>query len=77
VELLPPLVDTPMTQGRGRGKLSPASVAAQIAVALEGGPDQVLVGKTRLLQALLRVAPGTTRRLMLRPVPGARPAIQP
>lgn len=68
VELLPPLVDTPMTQGRGRGKVSPAMVAAQIAAALDGGPDEVLVGKTRWLQALLRLAPGTARRLMLRPV---------
>jgi len=66
IEVLPPLTDTPMTEGRGRSKASAASVAEAIVHALDGPRDTVPIGQTRLLQWLLRLAPVATRRLMLR-----------
>jgi uncharacterized oxidoreductase len=63
-EVLLPLVDTPMTAGRGRGKI-PADQAAR--ALLEGvgrGRSEVYVGKTRLLRVLMRVSPMLARRVM-------------
>lgn len=65
-EVVPPLTDTPMTEGRGRGKASPKTVATAVVAALEGHSDRVYAGKARLLPALMRLAPGFTRRRMLR-----------
>lgn len=64
LEVLPPLVDTDMTRGRGSGKLPPEAVAEQTLRGLERGHEEVLVGKARLLPWLLRLAPGLARRIM-------------
>lgn len=50
VEVLPPLVDTEMTEGRGRGKITPEQVAAETLRGLARGRDEVYVGKTKLLR---------------------------
>ena len=64
VEALPPLVDTAMTEGRGRGKISAEACAAQILAGLEAGRREINVGKTRLLRTLLRVSPALGQRIM-------------
>ncbi len=64
VEALPPLVDTAMTRGRGRGKLSAAACAAEILAGLQAGRDEVYVGRAKVLRALMRVAPAAGYRLM-------------
>ena len=64
VEALPPLVDTAMTAGRGRGKLSAEACAAEILAGLRAGRDEVYVGKTRVLRAVQRWAPSLAYRLM-------------
>ncbi|MDT9000152.1 SDR family NAD(P)-dependent oxidoreductase [Paucibacter sp. APW11] len=68
MELIPPLVDTPMTAGRGRHKLPPEAVAAALLRTLRRPrlPAQLWVGRAALLPWLLRLAPAQTRRLMLR-----------
>jgi uncharacterized oxidoreductase len=63
-EILPPLVDTAMTAGRGTGKLSPEEVVRQALRGIERDLLEVRVGKVRLLAALLRIAPGLARRKM-------------
>ncbi|MGX2993572.1 SDR family oxidoreductase [Streptomyces sp. JNUCC 64] len=64
VDAVLPLVDTDMTAGRGRGKIGPAEAArAVIAGALRGRPE-VLVGKTRMLPTLMRVAPSLGYRAL-------------
>ena len=63
-EVLPPLVDTRMTAGRGTGKLSPAAVAAKLVGAIESGVDECYVGKSKLLKVMLRIAPTLTSRVM-------------
>lgn len=64
VEAMLPLVDTEMTAGRGRGKLSPDAVAHAILHGLDAGRTFIPVGKVRLLRALMRVAPSAAERLL-------------
>jgi uncharacterized oxidoreductase len=64
VEALPPLVDTDMTKGRGRGKIGPEACAAEIIAGLEAGRDTIYVGKAKLLRAVQSLSPSLADRLM-------------
>lgn len=64
VEALPPLVDTAMTRGRGRGKMSPEACAAEIVAGLEAGKAEIYVGKSKLLRAIMRVSPALGMKIM-------------
>ncbi len=68
VELIPPLVDTPMTAGRGRRKLSPDAVAQALwrGLARPRCPEQIWVGPARALPWLLRLAPRHIQNFFLR-----------
>jgi uncharacterized oxidoreductase len=66
VEAVMPLVDTPMTAGRGVGKLSPDKAAAAIRIGLWRGPERIYVGKARFLPPLLRFAPRLAARILQR-----------
>ena len=59
-----PLVDTPMTQGRGSGKMSAAQAAMEILRGIEQGDRIRDIGKVKLLRLLLAVAPSLARRIM-------------
>ncbi|WP_347484350.1 SDR family NAD(P)-dependent oxidoreductase [Vandammella animalimorsus] len=63
-ELLPPLVDTAMTQGRGKGKISPDALAAEFWRAFAADRHEVLGGKTRLLALIQRLSPALAQRIM-------------
>jgi short-subunit dehydrogenase involved in D-alanine esterification of teichoic acids len=58
-----PLVDTPMTAGRGREKISAADAAERIVRGVEGERNEIYVGKARLLRGLYRVAPSAAQRM--------------
>lgn len=64
VEAIMPLVDTPMTQGRGRDKLPAEAAAAQILEGLRVGRQDIWVGKARGIPWLQRIAPGVLGRIM-------------
>lgn len=64
VEAVMPLVDTPMTQGRGRGKVSAAWAAAQLIHGVRRGHAVVRIGKARALPYLQRWSPALLDRLM-------------
>jgi short-subunit dehydrogenase involved in D-alanine esterification of teichoic acids len=66
VELLAPVVETPMTAGRGKRKMSPDQVAGQIVAAIKGRSSEVYVGKTKILKLLARISPIAARNLMKR-----------
>ena len=66
VEAVMPLVDTPMTAGRGRRKLAPADAARQLLDGVRAGRDDVYVGPARMLPLLQRWAPGVLARVMQR-----------
>lgn len=59
-----PLVDTPMTEGRGSGKLPASSAAEYLLTGIERGIEDHDIGKVKLLRFLLAVAPWLARRIM-------------
>ena len=63
-EVLPPLVDTAMTAGRGKGKIPPSAVAEAIVGALRSDRAEVFVGKARMLYWLDRLVPGIAAGIM-------------
>jgi uncharacterized oxidoreductase len=64
LELLPPLVDTPMNAKVEGKKMSPAEVAAVTLEALERRRPMALPGPTKQLPLLLRLAPGSIKRMV-------------
>lgn len=66
VEAVMPLVDTPMTAGRGRGKLPAAQAARQLIEGLHAGRRDIHVGKARWLPWLQRWAPGVLAHVLQR-----------
>lgn len=65
IEALPPLVDTNMTRGRGRGKISAEDCAREIISGLKTGRREVYVDKAKLLHAIMRLSPALGYRIML------------
>lgn len=64
VEVLPPLVETAMTSGRGGKKISPEQAADEIVKGLEAGASEIYVGDAKKLRVLHRLAPGFVAKLM-------------
>ena len=56
-ELIPPLVDTAMTKGRGSDKLSPEKVASEFRDAWAANRYEVSVGKIKVMRTMLRWFP--------------------
>jgi uncharacterized oxidoreductase len=56
-EVIPPIVDTPMTAGRGRGKISPDALVAEFWTNFERDRYEIRIGKTKLLVMLDRMMP--------------------
>lgn len=63
VDVLPPLVDTPMTAGRGRAKIAPAAVAEAILAGLARDRSTIDVGAVRLLRGMQRLVPTLAYRI--------------
>lgn len=59
-----PLVATPMTQGRGSGKMDADAAARAILAGIARGRTEIHVGKARLLPLLLRIAPSIVQRML-------------
>jgi uncharacterized oxidoreductase len=64
VEILPPLVDTPVTAAIQKPKMSPEAVVEATLQAIARGQDEVLIGQVRLLPLLMRIAPRYAARLV-------------
>lgn len=64
VEAVMALVDTDMTAGRGKGKISPARAAAEVVDGLKAGRREIYVERAKLLRTLMRVSPELGERLM-------------
>ena len=66
VEVMLPLVDTPMTAGRDTrvGKMDPESVAEEILSGLSRGSEELYVGKASAFRLLHRWAPRWAERLL-------------
>lgn len=59
-----PLVETPMTEGRGSGKMAASDAATAILSGLENGTTENYIGKSKLLAVLMRIVPSVARNIM-------------
>ncbi|WP_229726601.1 SDR family oxidoreductase [Sphingomonas alpina] len=66
LEVLPPVVETRMTEDNHHSKMPAPECARQIVVAMEKSRDQANVGMTAVLNAVYNVSPAIARRIMLR-----------
>ena len=64
IEVILPLVATPMTHGRGHGKISPQAAAKAILDGIARGKPEIYIGKAKLLPLLSRIAPAIPRRML-------------
>ncbi|HYW20878.1 MAG TPA: SDR family NAD(P)-dependent oxidoreductase [Nodularia sp. (in: cyanobacteria)] len=63
-EAILPLVDTNMTRGRGKGKISPAQVAQEIFEGIEKNRHEIHVGKVKLLVLIHRILPQLAEKIL-------------
>ncbi len=63
-EIIPSLVDTEMTKGRGKGKITPESLAEEALRGIESDRYEMRIGKTRMLFALHRFLPSVVERIV-------------
>lgn len=56
-EIIPPLVDTAMTKGRGKGKISPKQLVDEFIGNFKGDKFESNIGKTKLLRFIQRISP--------------------
>jgi len=65
-EVLLPLVETPMTHGRGTHKITAESAARHILEGIEKDRDEIYIGKARLLPLMSRLAPSIIKNILKR-----------
>ncbi len=63
-EIIPPLVDTAMTEGRGSGKITPQQLAVEFLNAFRKNKWEVNIGKVKLLRWINRISPALADRIM-------------
>ncbi len=64
MEVIPPLVDTPMTTGRGRGKISPEQLVDEFLRGFERDRPEINIGKVGLLRLIQRISPVLADRML-------------
>jgi len=63
-EIIPPLVDTAMTEGRGKGKISPQKLVDEFIKAFKKNKFEVSIGKVKLLRIINRISPRLADKIM-------------
>ncbi|MBA4181448.1 MAG: short-chain dehydrogenase [Anaerolinea sp.] len=63
-EVLPPMVETAMTEGRGKGKIAPEQVAAALLAGMRKNQSEIRVGKVRMLAPVSRFFPRLAERIL-------------
>lgn len=63
-EVVPALVDTAMTAGRGRGKMSPVALVDEALRGIERDRLYIKIGKTKTLFALHRLVPALAKKII-------------
>lgn len=63
-EVVPALVDTEMTRGRGKGKITPEALAVEALRGIEANKHEIRIEKTKLLFALHRLLPAVAERII-------------
>ena len=63
-EIIPALIDTPMTEGRGTSKISPEQLTTEFFRDFEKDRFESYIGKTKLLKFINRLSPKLSDRIM-------------
>lgn len=63
-EIIPPLVDTEMTKGRGKGKITPQQLVNEFIRSFEKDRWEINIHKVKLLRLIQRVSPALADRIM-------------
>jgi uncharacterized oxidoreductase len=63
-EIIPPLVDTAMTVGRGKGKISPKQLVDEFIRNFKSDKFESNIGKTKLLRFIQRLSPKLADRIL-------------
>jgi short-subunit dehydrogenase involved in D-alanine esterification of teichoic acids len=63
-EIIPPLVDTPMTAGRGKNKISSQALVEEIWPYFLNNTYEIYIGKARLLNLIYRLSPALALKIM-------------
>lgn len=63
-EVVPPLVDTDMTAGRGKGKISPEQLVDEFIRGFAKDKFEINIGKVKLLKRMNRLAPRLAEKIM-------------
>jgi short-subunit dehydrogenase involved in D-alanine esterification of teichoic acids len=63
-EIMPPMVDTEMTRGRGKDKITPEELAEEALEAIEKNRFEIRIGKTRFLSMIHRLYPGYAEKMI-------------
>ncbi|MCU0423120.1 MAG: SDR family NAD(P)-dependent oxidoreductase [Bacteroidia bacterium] len=63
-EIIPPLVDTTMTTGRGKGKISTARLVDEFINSYRNNRYEISIGKVKLLKAIHRISPSLAALIM-------------
>lgn len=63
-EIIPPLVDTAMTAGRGKGKISPQQLAQEFMQAFQKDVFEINIGKVKWLKVIQRISPSFAAKIM-------------
>ncbi|MDN5203061.1 SDR family oxidoreductase [Fulvivirgaceae bacterium BMA10] len=63
-EIIPALVDTPMTKGRGKEKISPEQLVEEFVKAMKKDRFEVNIGKIKLLRFIQRLSPAMADKIL-------------
>lgn len=63
-EIIPALIDTPMTAGRGKSKISPEQLTDEFFRNFSSGKFESYIGKTKLLKLINRFSPKLAEKIM-------------
>ncbi|KXX71154.1 SDR family oxidoreductase [Flammeovirga sp. SJP92] len=63
-EIIPALVDTQMTAGRGKGKIAPEQLVEEFIVCFKKDKYEVSIGKVKLLKIINRLFPSIAEKIM-------------
>lgn len=63
-EIIPALVETPMTEGRGKSKITPEQLVGEFLLNFKNDKLESYIGKTKLLKLIHRLSPGIADKIM-------------
>ncbi len=63
-EILPPIVETPMTEGRGKNKISPEELVKEFINDFKKNNEECYIGKSKLLKFINRISPNLSDRIL-------------